>query len=296
MALPDLRFLPAFLAVHESRNLTRAAARLRRTQPALSYQLRALESALGAPLFLRDRTGMVPTELGDGLQALVGRFAAELDDLLRGGDDRSRPLAVASVSGFGRYVLAPLLRRPPFDGQRIALHFPVTQEVVDRTLRGDADVGFVFRPTSHAGLEAEPVYDATYVLVAAPTWARRLRRPADFDGVPLVTYDESDYVVGRWLGHHFGRRPPGWRSADHFEELEEVLAAVAGGRGVAVVPGVCAAGWRGAKRGALREIRWGKPPLLNTVYALRRSRAPLRPSVAALLEAIRIGVGSTSRR
>ncbi|MGN6105546.1 MAG: helix-turn-helix domain-containing protein, partial [Kofleriaceae bacterium] len=50
--LPDLRFAPCFLAIYELRNLTRAAQRLHRTQPAVSYQLRQLEAALGAPLFV----------------------------------------------------------------------------------------------------------------------------------------------------------------------------------------------------------------------------------------------------
>jgi len=113
-----------------------------------------------------------------------------------------------------------------------------------------------------------------------------MERPAQ----QLITYDEGDYVIGRWLGHHFGRRTPRWRAADHFEELEEVLDAVGAGRGVAVVPGVCAARWRPA----VREVGWGKPALLNTVFAIRRARAPQRPSVAALLAALgRQGAATT---
>jgi LysR family transcriptional regulator, cyn operon transcriptional activator len=286
MELPDLRFLTGFAAIYETRSLTRAAGRLRRTQPTVTYQLRRLEELVGAPLFVRDRAGVVPTAVADGLYSLVRRLSADLADLRGGGTDPERALSIASVSGFGRYVLAPLLRRAPFEAQRVTLRFPVAEEVVQRTVAGDVDLGFVFRPVAHAGLVVEQAFEATYVLVAAPAWARRLRTQARFVDVPLITYDEGDYVIGRWLGHHFGRRPPRWHAADHFEELEEVLDSVAAGRGVAVVPGVCLPAWRGA----VREVRWQKPPVLNTVYSLRPARAPVRPAVAALLaELARLG-------
>jgi DNA-binding transcriptional LysR family regulator len=286
MELPDLRFLAGFAAIYETRNLTRAAIRLRRTQPTITYQLRRLEEQLGATLFARDRAGLVPTAVADGLYALVGRLGADLAELCGGGTDPNRALSIASVSGFGRYVLAPLLRRPPFEAQRITLRFPIADEVVQRAVAGDVDLGFVFRPVAHPGLVVEEVFEESYVLVAGPAWARRLRTQARFVDVPLITYDEADYVIGRWLGHHFGRRPPRWHAADHFEELEEVLDAVAAGRGVAVVPGVCLP----VRRGAVREVRWQKPPVLNTVYSLRPARAPLRPAAAALLaELARLG-------
>jgi DNA-binding transcriptional LysR family regulator len=286
MDLPDLRFLASFSAVYETRNLTRAAVRLGRTQPTVSYQLRRLEALIGAPLFVRDSSGVVPTALADGLYSLIGRLAADLADLRGGGTDPERALSLASVSGFGRYVLAPLLRRAPFEGQRVTLRFPVGEEVVQRAVSGDIDLGFVFRAVAHSALVVEQVFEATYVLVAGPAWARRLPSPARFVDVPMITYDEADYVIGRWLGHHFGRHPPRWHAADHFEELEEVLDAVAADRGVAVVPGICLPAWRGA----VREVKWRKPPLLNAVYSLRLARAPLRPAAAALLaELKRIG-------
>lgn len=280
MGVPDLRFLACFAAIYETRNLTRAAARLGRTQPAVTYQLRQLEDAVGGRLFERGRGGMTPTPLAEGLHALVDRFAAELADLQRGGDDADRPLAIAAVSAFGRHVLAPLLREAP---RRVTLRFPTADEVIDRAVRGEIDLGFVFRPVTHAALVVEPVYEATYVLVADRAAARRLTSPARLDEVALVTYDEGDYVVGRWLGHHVGRRAPRWRTGDHFEELEEVLAAVAAGRGVAVVPDVCLA----PVRGRVREVSWGRARVLNTVFAVRPRRAPLRPAVEDLFARVR---------
>ncbi len=40
---------PRFATIYETRNLTRAAARLRRTHPALTYQQRRLDTAAATP-------------------------------------------------------------------------------------------------------------------------------------------------------------------------------------------------------------------------------------------------------
>src|ERR1051326_2682820 len=71
----DTRLLRYFAAVAQEGNITRAAERLFVSQPALTKQIRQLESRLGVPLFTRSRAGMTLTPAG---QALAGRVAAVL--------------------------------------------------------------------------------------------------------------------------------------------------------------------------------------------------------------------------
>lgn len=71
----DTRLLRYFAAVAEEGNITRAAERLFVSQPALTKQIRQLESRLGVPLFSRSRAGMALTPAG---QALAGRVPAVL--------------------------------------------------------------------------------------------------------------------------------------------------------------------------------------------------------------------------
>ncbi|RKG78920.1 LysR family transcriptional regulator [Corallococcus exercitus] len=284
MDFPDLPFLRTFVTVYESRGVTEAAARLHRTQPTVSYQLRRLEETLGAPLFERRSARLVPTPLADRLFRFLGGFARDVQAVLQG-DAEDRPLEIAAVSGFGRYVLFPLLRESESLHRALTLRYPSAEEVFRQVLEGQVDVGFSFRSTVHPRLTLTPVHEEQLVLVAGRTWARRLRVQEHFQDVPLVTYDEGDYVVGRWLGHHFGRRHPHWYSTAHFEELEEVLEWVAQGRGVAVVPGFCIPKGRG-----LSVVSWGKPALTNTVHAVQRTQAPVRPAVAELLARLRDGM------
>jgi DNA-binding transcriptional LysR family regulator len=60
----ELRHLRYFVTVAETRNITRAAERLRVAQPALSRQLRDLEDELGVTLLERGRKGVNVTAAG----------------------------------------------------------------------------------------------------------------------------------------------------------------------------------------------------------------------------------------
>jgi DNA-binding transcriptional LysR family regulator len=278
MAFPDLPFLPAFVAVYELGSVTAAAAQLHRSQPTLSYQLAQLEAAVGARLFVRRGRGVVPTELATQLHRLATGFARDLEVARRGG--AADALDVAAVSAFGRFVLFPRLRA--LRGTRVTLRYPTADEVFRRVGEAEVDLGFSYRAVTRPRLVLEPIYTEHLVLVCDASWARRLRSPRQFADVPVITYDESDYVIGRWLGHHFGRRAPVWSSVAHFEELEEVLDLASDGAGVAIVPSFVLGGrWR------LRSPAWGRPAVENTIFAVRRVHAPPHRGVDALLDAIR---------
>ena len=83
----ELRHVEAFLAVARLSSFTRAAAKLYLTQPAITQQMRALETELGFPLFERRGRRLRLTPAGKALQAypprvlaLVERFVRSLED------------------------------------------------------------------------------------------------------------------------------------------------------------------------------------------------------------------------
>ena len=65
----DIDLLRAFLFVQQTGGFSQAAALLNRTQPAVSLQIKRLESRVGGPVFERSRSGAVsltPTGITSG--------------------------------------------------------------------------------------------------------------------------------------------------------------------------------------------------------------------------------------
>ncbi|MGW1285445.1 LysR family transcriptional regulator, partial [Streptomyces sp. NPDC002586] len=78
----DTRLLRSFLAVAEDGSLTRAAERVFVSQPALTKQIRQLETQLGVRLFERSRAGMALTDAGRALARRAPALLASWDETL----------------------------------------------------------------------------------------------------------------------------------------------------------------------------------------------------------------------
>ncbi|GAA0910873.1 LysR family transcriptional regulator [Virgisporangium aurantiacum] len=70
----ETALLRAFVTAVRAGSISRAAATLGHTQPALSQQLRKLERAVGQPLLHRTTTGVSPTKAGDALLPYAERI------------------------------------------------------------------------------------------------------------------------------------------------------------------------------------------------------------------------------
>ncbi len=78
----DTYLLRVFSTLMAERSVSRAAARLNQSQPAVSAALKKLRDILGDPLLIKDKQRMVPTERALQLEASVRIVLAEIDGLL----------------------------------------------------------------------------------------------------------------------------------------------------------------------------------------------------------------------
>src|SRR5262249_384175 len=100
--------------------------------------------------------------------------------------------------------------------------------------------------------------------------------------LPFITYDESDYVFGRWMIACLGEQTT-VRSVAHFEELEEVIDCVRRGRGFSIVPDHCAR--KQIVGGTVRVHRpAGGRRAKNRLYAVTRAGAYLSAEATRLLD------------
>jgi DNA-binding transcriptional LysR family regulator len=270
-------YLHTFWNVCREGGFGRAARALHRTQPAVSYQVRRLEETLATRLLTRAAGGVRPTAAGAAVLDFCERFFSEWRALEAGlGRAAPEPLRIASVSGFGRYVLYPRLLDRAGDGGRVELSFPTADEVFARVEDARVDVGFSYTTRAAARLAFQPVWMEELVLITA----RRDRRrgPPPLERATFVTYDEHEYVFGRWFDACLGRPPARLAGGHHFEELEEVVDAVARGHGLSIVPDFCVAGRRDVD-----VVRPTRRRCKNRVYAVLRAGRETPPRVAALL-------------
>ncbi|WP_181043801.1 LysR family transcriptional regulator [Actinokineospora auranticolor] len=93
----EFRHLRIVIAVADEGSITKAAAALGLSQPSLTSQLQRIERAMGAPLFERARTGVVPTSFGRTVLARARTVVNEMADL--------RGVAAATVAAHAEVEL-----------------------------------------------------------------------------------------------------------------------------------------------------------------------------------------------
>src|SRR5215207_1407633 len=122
-----LRDLRSFLAVVDELSFTRAAEVLFVSQPALSKQVRALETRLDAELFTRGHRSIALTVAGSALVAPARRIVAEWDGAMAAveaaGEAVRRTLVVGFHTRIGR-GLVPAITTALEERDRVAAPVP----------------------------------------------------------------------------------------------------------------------------------------------------------------------------
>lgn len=192
----DIRQLRLFCRIVERHSFSLAADELNITQPAASQQVRSLERELRTTLLDRSRRTVVPTDSGQVLYryareilALHERACTEIGDL---GDLVAGKVVIGASTGPGEHVLPAMLTRfkDLYPGVEVALHVDDTQEVVERVLTREFELGAVGALTRRPDLVAEPLARDEVVLVCSPghAWAAR-------DSVSLEELGREPQVV-----------------------------------------------------------------------------------------------------
>jgi DNA-binding transcriptional LysR family regulator len=107
--------LLVFLAVAQERSFTRAAGRLRMSQPALSQTIRSLEERIGVRLLNRTTRNVWPTRAGERLLRTIGPRFDEIDSELQAlGELNDRPagtIRITTTEFAANRILSPALTR-----------------------------------------------------------------------------------------------------------------------------------------------------------------------------------------
>jgi DNA-binding transcriptional LysR family regulator len=243
----ELRHLRYFAAVAETCHFGRAAERLHMAQPALSQAIRQLEAELGAVLLTRTTRQVSLTPAGEFLYDEARRLLRQLDETVTGVRrvaDGRKGLVRVGFTGTAAFTQLPRFARALQEHlPEVALdvHADMLTPAQSEGLReGSLDLAVLRPPVTGGGLEARTI-EVEPLVLALPSDHRLVDEPvislADLATEPFVTYAGKDSAVNQAVVQ--ACRAAGFTPRREHEAAGTavLLPLVAGGLGVALVPG-----------------------------------------------------------
>ncbi|MBT2441502.1 LysR family transcriptional regulator [Streptomyces sp. ISL-36] len=286
----EARHLRVLRAVAATGSFSAAARELGCTQPAVSQQMKALESSAGTPLLIRTGREMRLTQAGEALVRhasgiLAGLTAAEEEVAAIAGLRAGRVRLVSFPSGSSTLVPTALAAlRAAHPGTRVSLVEAEPPRSVEMLRDGDCDVALAFRygagPAEWDDLVVRPLLADR--LVGLVPEAHRL---ADAESVGIAELAEESWIAGcprcrRQLVEvceEAGFTP---RIDFATDDYPAVVGLVGAGLGVAVLPELAIESVRpkGARTVAV------EPAVEREIVALTLPDLAQVPAVAATLD------------
>jgi DNA-binding transcriptional LysR family regulator len=243
----DIAALKTFLAVAKERSFSRAAAKVHRTQPAVSQAIRRLETDVGEVLFDRSSKSGILTEAGKVLHSYGQRLvnlAEETESAMRELRDLQRGRVLIGANEAAVHTLLPLIGRFRQRLPDIAIdvrRVPARQIAVE-VQQGSLDFGALTFHPAETGLLEIPVGTDELVLLVHPEHALAERRQVTMDELAtesVVAHNDPSPARERVL-RLFDQRRISLRMVISLPSLDGIKRAVELKLGVALLPRRCA--------------------------------------------------------
>lgn len=295
----NLRQLEYFVQVAELGSFSRAARLLGIAQPALSRQVRALETDLRETLLLRNGRGVELTDAGRRLFehaiAILQHVAHARDDMGAQRDEPVGRIVVGLPPSLGRQLTRPLIDafRSELPRARLAIVEGLTAHIAEWIATGRVDLALLHNPDAAPELDIVPVLEEMLCLVQPAARRRRGTRTPARERVPLPLAQLSHFPLVVPDRMHALRRLTETQAALAGVQLNiawevssvpSIVDLVAAGYGNAVLPRSAVAASGRAEQLAMRPL--GDPPLhsvLCMAASSHRRATPLARRVSALL-------------
>jgi DNA-binding transcriptional LysR family regulator len=248
----DLTDLQLFLQVVDQGSITRGADRSHLSLASASARIKAMEKALGAPLLIRHRRGVVPSPAGWLLVAhareVVGQIARMRSELSRYSDGLRPTLVISANTSATETLVSSVIVDFMADNPDIDLELEErpSHEIVAAVTDGRAELGIIADTVDSGRLERAVLRPDPLVVITRPGHALAARAHVAFSeclGHPFVGFTEGNPLQEHLSGQTqpLGLRP---RYRAHLPTTEAICSAVAVGVGIAVVPARAVVRWQ----------------------------------------------------
>ena len=246
----DLVALQIFKAVAEEGGITRAAAKLHRVQSNVTTRVRQLEERLGTRLFLRQNRKLVLSPEGKvllGYAEQMLRLSSEAQMAVRKGTPQGT-LKIGTMESTAATRLPPVLSRYHlmYPEVRIELTTGTSGALVAKVANYEVEAAFVADPAQPERFDARAAFSEELVLIA-PKSVAPIRSPRQIGDHTVIAFGMGCTYRRRledWLAHG-GAKPS---RVMEFQSYHAIVACVASGSGIAIVPRAVIASALGEKQ------------------------------------------------
>jgi LysR family hydrogen peroxide-inducible transcriptional activator len=288
-AMPTLRQLQFLTALRAEGSFVAAAEAVGVAQPTLSAGIKELETALGATLVERGRSGAALTPAGEEAAERAARAIGEVEELVRAVRAAGKPFsgafrlgAIPTIAPFLLPRALPLLRKR-FPQARLLLREDLTARLVEALRARTLDAAIIALPYSAVGVATFAIADDEFLFAAPhghPLTQRNDLAPEHLKGEDVLLLEDGHCLREHALS--VCNLSPGRRSAEvGATSLHTLVQMVSGGMGVTLLPRIAAEG--GAAAGANVSLRPFAEPVVGRSIGVAWREGGQRADEAKLL-------------
>lgn len=240
----NFKQLEAFIWVTELQSFTKAARQLFMSQPAVSFQIKALEEELEVTLFNRGDKRMILTDAGQLLYPEAKQMLKHYQKIKNGLDDlrglKTGHLVIGAGTIPGEYLLPLFIGefKKRYPGINISLKVSGSGQVERWVRERETDLGVTGMPIEDENIECTPWLQDQLILITPPAHPWLKSEPiqiSDLLGETVILREQGSgtrkTIEQKLAEHHLGKIPV----AMELGSTRAVITAVEAGLGVSIV-------------------------------------------------------------
>jgi LysR family transcriptional regulator, cyn operon transcriptional activator len=289
----EIRHLKTFLAVVETENFTRAAERLRLSQPSVSQQIKELETGLGTTLFDRLGTRVRLTQAGQAFHeraaVVMSRFAEACESVVHLEGSLVGHINVGCIPPLNMAWMPPVLERfaVEYPGVTVAVHEAPSYAVETEVEAGRFDLGVGLLSRAAPGVRYERLAQDEFVLLV-PKKDKLAKQDEvslkDLRGVGLALLPQS-FTVRPMVDEAFRRAQVRPKVCYQLSTIESLLITCARCQKPTLLPSVVMTGREDLGLKIVRISSWMPSIELGFMWPGSSQPGPIAQSFAQALRA-----------
>ena len=274
----EVHEMQIFLAAAEDENFSAAARRLHLSQPAISFQIQALEQRLNVQLFQRTGRRIALTEAGRELLPMareIVNLSSRIEENMCAAQGQVKGhVTIGCTTSPGKYLLPRLIGafRKQFPDVQFTVDVMTRQVAEEKLLNKEIHIGVLSICSKHKELECWPLMVDELVLIVAANhpWAMREKiAPRELQDAEWILREGGAATRQVILEHlaEFGVGENDLRVAMELGSVEGVQAAVEAGHGVSIVSRIAAQ--HGLALGRIKAVAVEGMEMAREIYLAR---------------------------